>query len=213
MRTLIALTALTIVGCSAADTSTKTSVRGEPAPAATPVTVCTYPDGPYGFSVGKVIPATLKWDGLGAGGSPVTYTSSDFLDCDGSKGINAVLFDTSAQWCGACQQEASQLESIIRTNWGANGVAVITLMIEDNNGKRTSDVAVAQQWMKAFHLTNVPVVMDPQFEFASYVNGTIGLPYNVLVNPRDMKVLKVAYNVGPGGHEPAIDGLIAANKL
>ena len=37
-----------------------------------------------------------------------TLKAEDFLDCDGTHGINAILIDTSALWCPACQQEAGQ---------------------------------------------------------------------------------------------------------
>ena len=30
---------------------------------------------------------------------------------------------------------------------------------------------------------------------------------------KDMKVVKVQYDPGPGGHDATIDGLIAANKV
>lgn len=213
MRTLFVFAALTVLGCSSSDkSSTGSAGLGEPAPAAKAVTACAYPDGPYGFAEGKTIPPTLTWDGLGAGGTAITYKSTDFFDCDGTKGINAVVFDSSGQWCGACQQEATQLESYIKTNWGPNGVTIITLMIEDNNHKPTTDIAVAQEWMKDFHLSNVPVVLDPKFEFAIYTGGSIGLPYNVLVNPRNMQVVKTAYEPGAGGHDPQIDALVAANQ-
>jgi hypothetical protein len=57
---------------------------------------CVYPSGPYGVSDGKVIPPTLKWQGYLAGGEVQgTLTSKELFDCDGSKGINAILFDTS----------------------------------------------------------------------------------------------------------------------
>ena len=212
MRALVVLGVIAVAGCSAGDTTAPKTVT-EPAPAAKAVTECAYPDGPSGFAVGQVIPSSLVWSGIGAGGEPVTYHSSDFLDCDGTKGINAIVFDSSAEWCSACQSEARELEGFIRTSWGANGVTVITLMMEDNSHKPTTDVAIASKWMKSFGLTNEPVVMDPDFEFASQTQGTIGLPYNVVVNPRDMTVVKVAYHPGPGGKDATINALVAANKL
>lgn len=211
MRALLALGVLAIAGCSSADTTPKTVV--EPAPSPKAVTVCEYPAGPYGYRVGDVVPADLTWSGLGAGGTPVTYHSADLLDCDGTKGINAIVFDSSAEWCPACQQEARELEGIIRTNWGPNGVQVVTLMMEDNAHNPTTDVNVASKWMKNYGLQNVPVLMDPDFKFASATSGTIGLPYNVLVNPRDMKIVKVAYHPGPGGNDTAMNALVAANKI
>lgn len=57
---------------------------------------CVYPEGPYGVSLGKVIPKNLKWQGYLAGGNDQgTLTTEELFDCDGTKGINAILFDTS----------------------------------------------------------------------------------------------------------------------
>jgi hypothetical protein len=206
MRVLV-LSAVAMLGCSSGPATIV-----EPSPSAQPVNVGTYPDGPYGVHVGQTVSPDFTWNGLGPGGTPQTYTSADFFDVDGSKGINAIVFDSSGQWCGACQQEATELEGIIRSNWGPNGVTVITLMVEDNNYKPTNDIGVAQSWMTDYHLTNVPVALDPAFHFAIYTNGQLGLPYNVLVNPRNMQVVKSPYEMGPGGHDADIDALIAANK-
>src|SRR5437763_6903774 len=135
MRTVWVLTALTVFGCSSGPATIV-----EPAPSAQPVTSGAYPDGPYGIKEGATVSPDFTWNGLGPGGTPQTYTSADFFDVDGSKGINAIVFDSSGQWCAACQQEATELEGIIRSNWGPNGVAVITLMVEDNNYKPTTDI-------------------------------------------------------------------------
>ncbi|MBM4358510.1 MAG: hypothetical protein FJ096_10425 [Deltaproteobacteria bacterium] len=57
---------------------------------------CVYPAGPYGVSLGKIIPKNLKWQGYLAGGQAQgTLTTEELFDCDGTKGINAILFDTS----------------------------------------------------------------------------------------------------------------------
>jgi len=195
------------MGCSSAPAPVV-----EPAPSTQSVSVCTYPDGPYGVHEGQTIPPTFQWDGLAPGGAAQQYTTADFYDCDGTKGINALVFDSSGQWCVACQQEALQLENVIAQNWGAAGVNVITLMIEDNNQKPTTDINVAQAWMTDYHLKNVPVALDPAFHFAVYVNGSLGLPYNVLVDPRTMKVVRSPYEPGTGGHDPDMDALLAANR-
>ena len=57
---------------------------------------CEYPAGPYGVSPGQVVPPTISWQGYAAGSAASsTIALSDFFDCDGSKGINAILIDTS----------------------------------------------------------------------------------------------------------------------
>lgn len=57
---------------------------------------CDYPEGPYGVSAGQVVPPSISWQGYLPGGtSATTIALSDYFDCDGSKGINAILIDTS----------------------------------------------------------------------------------------------------------------------
>lgn len=64
---------------------------GEPGP-----TECEYPAGPYGVAQGQVVPPNLTWQGFAPGSSTAeTISIVDFFDCDGSRGIHAVLFDTS----------------------------------------------------------------------------------------------------------------------
>jgi thiol-disulfide isomerase/thioredoxin len=208
MRALLPFIAVAVFGCSSGANPVV-----ETAPSAKAVTAAPYPAGPYGIGVGATVPPTFTWNGLGPGGTAQSYASTDFFDSDGSKGINAIVFDSSGEWCGACQQEATELEGIIQSNWGPNGVAVITLMIQDNNQQPTTDIGVATWWMTQFHLSDVPVALDPMFDFAIYTDGTLGLPYNVLVNPRNMQVVKSPYTPGPGGHDADMDALIAANQL
>jgi hypothetical protein len=207
LLTFGSVAAVLAIGCSSSPAPVI-----EPAPPAQGVSAAAYPDGPYGIHVGDTIPPTFTWEGLGPGGTPQQYSSTDFYDSDGSKGINAIVFDSSATWCGACQQEAMELEGIIANNWGPNGVAVITLMVQDANQNPTTNIAVAQAWMTDYHLKNVPVALDPKFNFAIYVNGSLGLPYNVLVDPRTMKVIKSPYEPGTGGHDPDIDALVYQNS-
>ncbi|MBN4050177.1 hypothetical protein JYT28_00315 [Desulfobulbus sp. AH-315-M07] len=59
---------------------------------------CEYPAGPYGVSTGDTVPPNLSWQGYGPGATESqseTFTMEQFHDCDGSRGINALLFDTS----------------------------------------------------------------------------------------------------------------------
>ena len=59
-------------------------------------TVCEYPAGPYGVAVGQTVPPTITWQGYAPGASSAsTISIQDLFDCDGSKGIDALLFDTS----------------------------------------------------------------------------------------------------------------------
>ena len=67
-----------------------------PAPAPLPIT-CAYPEGvPFGVREGDTLPVNLGWEGYVAGEQePRHFDVSELYDCEGSKGIDAILFDTS----------------------------------------------------------------------------------------------------------------------
>jgi thiol-disulfide isomerase/thioredoxin len=167
---------------------------------------CMYPQGPYGKTQGSVV-ANLQWQGYAPGQSSIsTLNMADLYDCDGRNGINAILIDQSAHWCGACQQEASMLPQYMQT-WGPQGVKVITLIIQDSQ-QQPATTASAQLWRNTFNLMQDWVVADPAFSFAH--SGQNGLPMNILVDPRTMQIVKVLE--GFGGQDPAVSQLALKNK-
>jgi thiol-disulfide isomerase/thioredoxin len=218
MRGLIGFVALSLVACSSAAPTdpqkdpTKPVQPVEPAP--TPVyTVADYPAA-SGNNPGSVIP-DKTWDAF-LPSAPVGVTGKmslhDFFDPDGSRGITALLIITSAEWCGACQAEAQTLEGKIKSTWGAEGVLVMELMLEDTTMNRQVAMvtAAADRWRAKFSLTDMAVGIDPGFTYAH--SGTNGLPLNVLVDPRTMTM--VARQDGSGGTiESQIATLVAQNKL
>ncbi len=71
--------------------STGSGTGGDPGP-----TACVWPAGPYGVGQGQTLPPTISWQGYGPGESaPRTVSIEEFFDCDGTHGVDAVLFDTS----------------------------------------------------------------------------------------------------------------------
>ena len=157
------------------------------------MTQCKYPTTGFGFKVGDVVPPMHKWQGFPentkATSTPVSVSFDDYYDCDGSRGINAVLVDTSALWCGACQQEAAGLTQEIKASWAALGIRVITLMVDDAQPGTPATIKTVQGWKTMFHLDNSTVVVDPGFTFAPPGQMTIGLPVEVIVDPRTMKLV------------------------
>lgn len=109
----------------------------------------------------------------------------DYFDCDGSKGINALLIINSATWCGACQEEAGDLPSYAGT-FESKGIRIVTLMVENANGAPAS-LSTATSWRNNFGLEAFSTVADPNFTFAG--TGSVGLPLNILVDPRTMKIV------------------------
>jgi thiol-disulfide isomerase/thioredoxin len=169
---------------------------------------CVYPSGPYGKTAGTVLSPSSTWQGYEVGAAAVTTISAtDLYDCDGTKGINALLLDESATWCGACQQEAQALPGQMST-WSPQGVKVVTLMVQ-NASSQPADTSTALDWRNTFSLSStVAVAADPAFSFAH--SGSNGLPMNVLVDPRTMNIVSVVE--GYGGADPAVSQLALKNK-
>ncbi len=150
---------------------------------------------------------SLSWQGYLPGSTTLaTLRSTDLFDCDKSKGINAIVFDESATWCAACQQEASDLEAQMTSKWKAEGVFFVTLMCQDANGDPAT-TQTASDWQTQYGLTDVAVVADPG---CTFLQSTGGLPTNVLVDPRTMTV--VSSTEGYGGPDPAVDQLAQKNQ-
>jgi hypothetical protein len=149
---------------------------------------CVYPAGPYGVTVGKVLPPTLSWQGFAPGATAAsTVKITDLYDCDGSKGINAILIDNAAQWCVACQEIAPEIPhwfSSAGENWAKLGVQINQLIIE-NNDYEPATLTTAQQWRDMFNLTEIYVVADPNTTFPAEQ-----LPHEFLVDPRSMTITR-----------------------
>jgi hypothetical protein len=170
---------------------------------------CQYPQGPYGLGQGNTVEPTLTWQGFAEGMSQSSAVSIDaYHDCDGSKGIDAVLFDVSAMWCEACQVEASDLASRMKT-WTGQGIHVVTLVIEDAPGMPAT-VATAQAWRTMFKLDQTATLADPAVALVSKaVAGSLGLPYQILVDPRTMTITST--QEGYSGDYSALTSLAAKN--
>jgi hypothetical protein len=173
---------------------------------------CVYPSGPYGVTVGKVLNPNLQWQGFIPGATtPSTVTPADVYDCDGSKGINAVVVDSSGQWCVACQYVMQNLptwESPKGDNWTKLGVQILNLVIQNNNYEPAT-ITTAQQWRTQWKLENIFVVADPNDTFP-----TQSLPYELLVDPRTMKIvhdLSADTDVNNDGSDPAVATLAKKN--
>jgi len=199
MKLASLLGTLLVAGCSsasnggtAADSGAAPEDSGAPLDADTdgddaPATGCVYPSGPYGITVGKVVDPTLQWQGYVPGASTVsTVKMADLYDCDGSKKINALVVDSSGQWCVACQGIAQQIPTWMSAkgdNYTKLGVQILSLIIQ-NNDYEPATVTTAQQWRALFNLTSIYVVADPSDTFP-----TAALPYQLLIDPRTMKIV------------------------
>lgn len=167
-----------------------------------------------GYLAGQVA-ADYTWDAF-LPGAPAGQTGKislhDLFDPDGTRGINAVLIITSAEWCGACQAEAATLEGEIKSKYGSQGVLVFELMIEDTSQSRVvaNVKAAADRWRSKFGLVDMAVGIDPSFHFA--MSGTNGLPVNIVLDPRTMTT-KYRSDGASAAVDTQIASLVSKNKL
>ncbi|MBK7584385.1 MAG: hypothetical protein IPI67_29790 [Myxococcales bacterium] len=168
---------------------------------------CTYPPGPYGTSVGSVPNPSLSWQGYFEGAATATTIKiEDYFDCDGTRGIHAVFLAQSAVWCGACQEEAQDLNNVMAGGWTQKGIRVLTLLIEDNSGN-PAQLKHAEAWKNTFKAKSWSVVADPAFTFKN--SGSNGLPLGIIIDPRTMKIVKKMSGYSPSN--PTLVNLAAQN--
>jgi hypothetical protein len=94
---------------------------------------------------------------------------------------------SAAQWCPNCQKESGELNAHMAGDWGAMGIKVLVLMVEDLNSNPAS-FQTAQAWFNRYRPQGWSVVADPNFYFAKA--GTNGVPVNMVVNPRNMVIVQ-----------------------
>ncbi|HEY2370346.1 MAG TPA: hypothetical protein VGH87_28315 [Polyangiaceae bacterium] len=159
---------------------------------------CTYPKGPYGVGLNKVLSPNSSWQGYAASDTSVTTLKmSDLFDCDGSKGINAIMIDVSAGWCAACETQAHD-EGQLTSQYDAAGVKTITLLIMDA-AEQPATTQTALDWRTTYDLLDVGVYADPNFLLQPN-EQSIGLPITYIVDPRTMTI--VAGTEGYGSTYP-----------
>ena len=83
----------------------------------------------------------------------------------------------------------------------------MTLLAQDAY-RAAAKQATVDAWIAKYKLVH-DVCADPAMSIAA--GGSIGLPYNVIVDPRTMKIVKIVEGYG-GMIEPALDVLAKKNK-
>lgn len=166
---------------------------------------CEYPEAAeYGYEVGDIVPPTLSWVGTTESGEVATISIKDYQDCDGTRGINALLVDQSTAWCGPCQRLAAKVGANLRSEWRGQGIHVLTLLTQAADASpATPETAIA--WKRRFGLEGTAVAADPQRS----LRGTAGeqaapYPYHMVVDPRTMRIISVEAGFDGRGEFPAL---------
>jgi hypothetical protein len=117
----------------------------------------------------------------------------DHYDPHGALGITGIYLVLAAQWCGPCNMEASVLSGYYENDYRDRGAHFLTAVVQDG-GHRPATQTTVDQWIKA-HRIVFDIASDPTQSAAP--KGTYGLPYNYVINPRTMKVIRIIPGVDP----------------
>ena len=200
-----------VIGCSDGRELTPISSFGSSGGPPDPVT-CPYPKGEAFFpDVGGRLPLHTFV------GFPEGYNESEIIDmesyhdCDGSRGIRALVVDSSAVWCEACGK-SSEAFSKVQYDWLGKGIHVVTLLVQGADSQ-PADLTDVVEWKMKYGLTTATVV-DPDMSYVGSSNspgGMISLPVLLLVDPRTMVV--VSRTEGFNGEiDPTIEELASNNS-
>jgi hypothetical protein len=155
---------------------------------------CVYPAGPYGTGVGDVVDPTLAWQGYVADAALASQVSiRDYFDCDGSRGVRALVLEESATWCGNCAQQAANVAPLASGSWKADGIALVVLMAQDQQGN-PAGLPAALSWRNEYALTDSAVCADPAWTMKLWGGAPAsgnGFPMTALVDPRTMKIVSL----------------------
>lgn len=198
--------AFALVAAGAAACSSASGPAGGAASAA-----CTLPAGPYGTSVGDVVDPSLTWTGyVGDSGQTTTVRLADYFDCNGARGVRALVVDESALWCADCQSQAQKLETLAPGKWKSEGAVLLVLMAQDaQENPATTDTALT--WRNEYALTTGAVVADPAWTTKLWGGATgagNGFPTDVVIDPRTLRI--VAFQ--PSDLAGTVDNLATANR-
>lgn len=151
-----------------------------------------YPPGPYGTTVGDVLPNMIFAGYLtptpaGAPVSGLPYTDPVTLADLRAAGIyRYLLLNVAAEWCVPCQAEAEVLPAKY-TAWASKGGLVASVLTEDSNvllaTKRNLD-----DWIRAYD-TNYTMLHDPRGE-VSRILAPPTMPLNLVVDLTTMRILR-----------------------
>ncbi|MSP60408.1 MAG: hypothetical protein EXR72_08710 [Myxococcales bacterium] len=162
-----------------------------------------YPAGPYGNKVDQTL-ANQHFEGYrlapGHTDSAEETWEEDisFGDFAANPACKCLLITYGAGWCGACKQEQPKLVAEIEED---SSFCVLGIL-QEGNSMSPATKADADNWTRAYK-QNFPVVLGTS-QSKNLWNGhakgsppSIGLPFNMVVHPRSMKVLQVIQGYDP----------------
>lgn len=159
---------------------------GHTASPAPPPSDGSYPPGPYGFAQGDTLP-NMHFQGYRGGVAPWTDIAlSDYYDPTGKRGIRALYATIGKELCGACVEEANNMNTWYMTdNPGTNGVYLLSALIRGPKEELATQESI-DAWVASYH-PSYDIVADPQSQLNDMVELT-DPPRAYVIDPRTMKI-------------------------
>jgi peroxiredoxin len=212
MRAL-SLLVLTLAACSSPPAPSAADDSGNviEEDAAEP-TLREYPEGPYGIHVGQTFP-DFALEGYRDGkGAWTTLRLRDLYDPTGEKGLTAIYLSLGAAWCPGCQAEANSLPAKY-PSYRKKGARFFSVLLQAADHSPATQTTV-DQWLARYPI-DYDIAADGDFSvFPAGSSGSIGLPYDMAIDPRTMKITYVKSGplfLGSAGF-PGVDELVAKNS-
>ena len=154
-----------------------------------------YPAGPYGVTSGKVIQnlsfigfkdSDLDSDLDSMNEAEKTITLQEFYKTNDS-GAKILLLNSSAGWCGPCQDEAGELQDLY-TEFYAKGGRVLSTLFQDDQ-RQVPTTEYLRSWANYFE-GQYPIAIDAQDLMYQY-NPEGYIPLNVIIDTSTMVIIDV----------------------
>lgn len=172
-----------------------------------------YPAGPYGVTVGDVIP------NFGFIGYPSPETSTDeeraieladfwnqtgedtfpeesiFGAGEPKPTVLAVVL--SAVWCGPCQLEAAELLPEEHARYAPRGGQFMLVLVDGPSQGSPAELSQLKAWTSKYE-TRFPAVIDPKYQLGSLFPSS-AFPANILIDTQTMEILEVVSGIPQEG--------------
>jgi len=208
----IALVLFALSGCGGTppplygESSGQTTMTTAPPP---DMAMVKYPEGPYGNQADEVL-ANLTFEGyrltpMQSDSTMLTWEKNlSFNDFHANPKCKCLLITFGALWCPACQQEQPKLVDDVG---GDDSFCVLGIVQEGaTNGKAAVQEDVLT-WTQDYH-QNFSVVKGTNQARSLWqgwdMNGSIGLPFNMIVRPDTMQVMDVVQGFEQTIHDHAM---------
>jgi hypothetical protein len=169
-----------------------------------------YPAGPYGNQIGDTMrDVTLQGYRLTRAqtdSTQLTWSNITLSDYHNNPRCKCMLITVGALWCSACQQEQPQL---IQDAASDNNFCVLGIVQEGQNPGQAATHPDVDVWTQNFRQNFFVALgnITTNHYFDGYTMGnppSIGLPFNLVITPPDMKIVDSWQGYDPNGHSHAL---------